>query len=693
MKNNLIKKGFFVLTLCLGASIAFLNRDFAALSADTGNMSKALPNNMQELVSEMFKGKTIARAEPLYSLDGSEDFVCTEFNEGGYAVFYKESMELLEQSSTGRILKDDGQKLYYGGPADYYSKSGKVFQNIKTKEIISNSTSLLKKASGIRNAFKGHSLKKQITSFSAISSRGNDATGDVPPLDTSNQVYIDSATYNYGNWISNYPFYVISPRYGHNQTGTCGAVAAEMLLTYHNYYNDRRIIPNNYLNGNSTTQKEDNPNYCTDPMRMTHKTLGARGFYEDGSDDSNSYFAKLVNLIPKSAKSSQVTNGLKSILSERKNALGSSFSYTVTGYDAGVGNPLNSSHLTTVRNEIKKGNPCILLMQKSLGGSNHYVVAYGSVGYTYPGTTTEYQGFVTNFGWDASYSDSYLATNVNIWINSAWVEYYSYITINHEHNYTTKQLISGTDRYEYKCSVCNHRTDNVVSTISALDKSVFSTKITFPVNYGTFSSSARFYETMVYRTKEFYYKPTTSGQRIIQTLGSISTDISVYDKDYNPIVSYDKKGYLSNGFINLSVEANKVYRIKVSLFPLRSSGTTRLVVTPAMSTWATFSELPNSKNCIGFSMTKTIPANSAFLYVFVPQSSGQYIMNAFSENDSVIHVFDAPTTNAPLMDDDGGDGYQARLVTNLTAGRTYFIVVNRYNNTSSITVNFKVEKA
>ncbi|MGI6136662.1 MAG: hypothetical protein GX959_06440 [Clostridiales bacterium] len=60
-------------------------------------------------------------------------------------------------------------------------------------------------------------------------------------------------------------------------------------MSYNNYYNDRRIIQGKYL-----FDGEDGPNTCADPMRITSKTLGTRGLKEDGSDDTNSYFCKIV---------------------------------------------------------------------------------------------------------------------------------------------------------------------------------------------------------------------------------------------------------------------------------------------------------------------------------------------------------------------------------------------------------------
>ena len=45
---------------------------------------------------------------------------------------------------------------------------------------------------------------------------------------------------------------------GYNVHGTCGSVAAQLLLSYNNYYNDRRIIAPEYLYGEWNNAKGNN---------------------------------------------------------------------------------------------------------------------------------------------------------------------------------------------------------------------------------------------------------------------------------------------------------------------------------------------------------------------------------------------------------------------------------------------------
>jgi hypothetical protein len=102
--------------------------------------------------------------------------------------------------------------------------------------------------------------------------------------------------------------------------------------------------------------------------------LGTRGYYEDGSDDENSYFSYIVDIIPKSAYNTQVRDGLKTILNTRNNEISGTIDYTIDYKTGTSSQAINSSYITS---EIDSGRPALILMQSSLGGTNHYVIAYG----------------------------------------------------------------------------------------------------------------------------------------------------------------------------------------------------------------------------------------------------------------------------------------------------------------------------
>lgn len=107
-----------------------------------------------------------------------------------------------------------------------------------------------------------------------------------------------------------------------------------------------------------------------------------------------------------------------------------------------------------IKAEIDAGRPLIILMQKRLGGSDHWVVGYGYQDYTYPvghaNAGETYSGYIVHFGWDMRSS---------IWVNESWCNAYISLDIKHSHNYNidTGNIVRNEKR-ELRCEECGHRT-------------------------------------------------------------------------------------------------------------------------------------------------------------------------------------------------------------------------------------------
>ena len=67
---------------------------------------------------------TYVYANYLQGLDGNEDYIIAQRDSGGYAIFEKESMELIEYSSleTSPYSNVKKENAYYAGPVNYYKK-------------------------------------------------------------------------------------------------------------------------------------------------------------------------------------------------------------------------------------------------------------------------------------------------------------------------------------------------------------------------------------------------------------------------------------------------------------------------------------------------------------------------------------------------------------------------------------------
>lgn len=87
--------------------------------------------------------------------------------------------------------------------------------------------------------------------------------------------------------IPNHDYFRTRPNHGLNNSsgipGTCGEVAEQVTLSYHNFYSDRLIIENQFLLGindpKNEIERNINPNFSTNPMLMERDTLGSNAAY------------------------------------------------------------------------------------------------------------------------------------------------------------------------------------------------------------------------------------------------------------------------------------------------------------------------------------------------------------------------------------------------------------------------------
>lgn len=99
------------------------------------------------------------------------------------------------------------------------------------------------------------------------------------------------------HYIENANYFITNPKHAENDTadnaaGTCTSVAVQMLMGYHNYYNDRRLIP--------ATDEKGNAFLSVDYAKLTsHPDIdtsitGGLGRKETGTEDQ--FFEKLLEM-------------------------------------------------------------------------------------------------------------------------------------------------------------------------------------------------------------------------------------------------------------------------------------------------------------------------------------------------------------------------------------------------------------
>lgn len=659
-----------------------------------------LDYDIRRAIDETLGNVSLRSSEYLYNLDGSPDYIYVEFEQGGYAVLLKQTMELLEYSYAGKPEYDADAKKYYGGPNLYFQKINGKFIDAHLKNPIEISAELAATyAQSVRDVFLDSSkatynenvkfdystnenyLIKQMNTGIASNPK---TMSSIPKADDN--PYIKNLPVSDGTYISNYQYFILNPTHGTNSTGSCSAVATQLLMSYHNYYSDRRIIANENLNGSNTPSLMNrNPNYCEDPMSMTSYTLGSRGTREDGSDDANSYFAMVLDAVPKGSATAGIKSGINTLLTNRNAQIANDISYTL-GSEAGryvsegVWTAVDTSGIV---DEIDNGRPVIVIMTKNLSGLNHSVIAYGYQDYTYPGTSNTYSGFITHFGWNSNY--------LNVWVNSAWC--YSYVTleINHTHSHTTYiGSIGNTDKTEYKCSVCGHRTAKEIDVIEVASRDRYTERV---VNLAP------------YTVKDYYVSFEVGGSKIIQAFGTKDTVIEVYDADGVYVDSDDDHGVGNNAFLRKELQANTQYRIRVYFWPESQSGSTKLVITPTQwliksgsTSIETIDDIWLVENRSSYALNTSLALNNTKVFRFVAPSTGTYTFETTGDYDSYLYVVD-PQSDTLIgssdYNDDGGEGQNALLSKALTAGKTYLVFYSAFNiqnQSSTGSIQFRISK-
>lgn len=659
---------FFMLSICI------LNRNCpSTLAKSTSNLTnstdKGEKNNSlsdyssrNEFLKTFYEDKCIKNYEYLYNLDDSCDYVCIEFENSGYAIYSKETMELLEYNPYDNLPYTESNSLkYYAGPYNFFYKNEKdqFFDLLNGNKVEVLETKIKKIAQNIRNSIINNNTSIYDEDIESLIAQ-NDFENlylDYPNIDSSNLIKGDTSS---GNLIANYDYFTSTPTignnysngsYGNGNSGTCGPIAAQLLLGYNNFYNDRRIIEDRYLNGYDDTSKsvvdiEKNPNYCTDPMSMTSFTTGTR------SEDSglNSFYSEIISRIMKpNTKGStikEVKNGIEDYLNDYLSTNEFSINYAQKTWWFGY-KPIESTY---IKSELNAGRPIILSMSSNIGGSDHFVVGYGYDNHTYADGLGTYDGYIVHYGWKGN-------DKTCVWINSSWCDGYISLKINHIHNYITKGKINNTIRMEYKCSICGHRSDAAINMTN---------REQYIERFSTLSAG---------KYKDYYVTFNTSGIRLIQTFGTKDTQMCLYDNEYNLLAEDDDSGYTLNSFLNYNFSTNIFYILRVNFFSKSQQGNIKIGITPPSIEYNTYDKILSSKSqnvTYGF---QTI-INCTNIFTFTPTLSGKYefITNYTSNNriDTCLFVVDPSSTNECLYNDDGGLDLQALITMNLIEGRSYF---------------------
>lgn len=271
------------------------------VNASSTNMEQDVQKIIVEETNRLFENIEICKISYLYNLNDSPDYVYVNFKDLGYVIYYRDTLEIMEYSYEHNIeYSDDETRKYYAGPFNYYEKVNNRFVNINTGYSLNISENEIEAYACSLSALFSKRFDERSTFIVNISKDIDKEFADFPQnkrspeFDEDDYIFANTPGSPNTTYIENHEFFFANPKYGYNEHGTCGSVAAQLLLSYNNYYNDRRIIDVEHLNGDWTGLMSDdifdednylfpnrNMNVCNDPTSLTSYTTGTNDdFYE-----------------------------------------------------------------------------------------------------------------------------------------------------------------------------------------------------------------------------------------------------------------------------------------------------------------------------------------------------------------------------------------------------------------------------
>ena len=114
----------------------YAHQTYAWAAITSEDLQKNEADTVQKIVQKML-GKSVCTMTEMKHLDDENTFFYIDFSEGGYAVFLKETFEMLEYSPTGRKMLSNNYSTYYLGPNCYCTKEGGIVK-LNIEDIFTN---------------------------------------------------------------------------------------------------------------------------------------------------------------------------------------------------------------------------------------------------------------------------------------------------------------------------------------------------------------------------------------------------------------------------------------------------------------------------------------------------------------------------------------------------------------------------
>lgn len=242
--------------------------------------------------------------------------------------------------------------------------------------------------------------------------------------------------------IPNSDYFLKNPKHANNlpsdnKYGTCTTVAFQLLMGYHNYYSDRRLIPEISKDGERFLCA-DYGNIDSHPKINKSRDRAGLGLASIGTEDP--FFYEIFDL----TVAADFPGLGQSIVSVKDGAVRFVEKHAPSIKD-NVKIKYEVYTESNAKDEINSGRPTILGFEPvfSAADSFHVVVAYGYA--TYNGT----DGFIVHYG--------HWGDKTQIWVPESYFGYQATMTVNHTHSLVYNEEDIRDDGYFVAhCAECGY---------------------------------------------------------------------------------------------------------------------------------------------------------------------------------------------------------------------------------------------
>jgi len=174
--------------------------------------------------------------------------------------------------------------------------------------------------------------------------------------------------------------------------------------------------------------------------------------------------------------------------------------------------------------------------------------------------------------------------------------------------------------------------------------------------------------------KYFYFIPEETGSYTFYTENDVDTVGKLYDSDGTLLISDDDSGDNNNFYISVTLEVGEIYYIGVRGYDTSDTGTVILYVTEETIEYEYDLKLDTEYNI-------SLDGEMKW-YRFIPEETGIYkfyTTYGTSYLDTYCYLYDSAGEYI-AYNDDGGEGYNFRLMYTLNAGEIYYIAVGAFDS-------------